>query len=206
MYNATRPMTLRTLREENNRLKGENQDLREELNRLQHAIHALGSIHRSLESISPKTDVYALVSELLASVLAAVDSQDGSLLLLDEEKKELVFVEVQGASREALLGYRLPISEGIAGWVVNHRTPELVPDVYQDLRFSPLVDQTTGFHTSSLLCVPLLSGEQTLGAIEVVNTRSGEPFTNKDLDMVLLISGMATLALLQAERLSSGVT
>jgi len=206
MYNAPRPITLRNLREENARLKGENQDLREELSRLQHAVHALGNIHRSLETITPETDIFALVRSLLESVLDAVDSQDGSLLLLDEAKQELVFVEVQGSSREALLGYRLPASQGIAGWVVTHRTPELVADVYQDPRFSPLVDQTTGFHTSSLLCVPLVSADRTLGVIEVVNTRSGEPFTLKDLDVLLLIAGMASLVLIQAERLSAAVT
>jgi len=199
MLTVPRTHTLRTLREENSRLKDENLTLREELIRLQHIISALNNLQQSLDSITPDTQIQALLNNLLAAVLEAVDSQDGSLQLLDEEKQELVFVEVQGSSRGPLLGYRLPVSQGIAGWVVTHRTPELVPDVYQEPRFSPLVDQTTGFHTSSLICVPLLTGERTLGAIEVVNTRSGAPFTKKDLEVLELVARMATAALLRAE-------
>jgi len=199
MLTAPRTHTLRTLREENGRLKDENLALREELYRLQHIISALNNLQQSLDSITPDTSIHALLKNLLAAVLEAVDSQDGSLQLLDEEVQELVFVEVQGSSRSQLMGYRLPVSQGIAGWVVTNRTPELVPDVYQEPRFSPLVDQTTGFHTSSLICVPLLAGERTLGAIEVVNTLSGAPFSKKDLDVLELVARMATFALLRAE-------
>jgi len=203
MLTPPRTYTLRTLREENSRLKDENLTLREELHCLQHIISALNNLQQSLDSITPDTSIHALLKNLLAAVLEAVDSQDGSLQLLDEEKQELVFVEVQGSSRDQLLGYRLPVSQGIAGWVVTNRTPELVPDVYQEPRFSPLVDQTTGFHTSSLICMPLLAGERTLGAIEVVNTLSGAPFTKKDLDVLELVARMATLALLRAENVGN---
>jgi len=191
--------TLRTLQQENLRLKNENQDLHTEHNHLRQAIRALSELQQNLEYITTQTNVFALINRILSSALEAVDSQDGSLQLLDEESQELVFVEVQGAAREGLLNYRMPQHEGIAGWVAANHKPRLVPDTNQEPLFSPLVDRTTGFRTTSLICVPLLDQERVVGVIEVVNTRSGEPFKESDMDILLLVAQLASLAIVKAE-------
>jgi sigma-B regulation protein RsbU (phosphoserine phosphatase) len=186
---------------ENSRLKSENQELLDELLGLRKAIRALNDLQYSLDLITPEANPVALIDRILAAALDAVNSEDGSLLLLDEDTGELVFVEVHGAIRESLKGYRLSPGEGIAGWVVQNRKAQLVPDVHQDTRFSPSVDRMTGFRTISLICVPLTSEERVFGAIEVVNTRSGGSFQNADLDMLLLVARLASLALERAEGL-----
>lgn len=191
--------TLRNLQYENNRLKEENHDLREALGRLQRAIHSLNILHHRIEQIGPQTDVITLVRSLLAATLEAVDSEDGSLQLLDEETDELVFVEVQGTSRDVLISHRMPVTQGISGWTITNHRAELVQDVSKDARFSPLVDRVTGFRTSSLICVPLIEGHRVMGAIEVVNTRSGRAFTQEDLDVLVLVGRFVTTALLRAE-------
>jgi GAF domain-containing protein len=191
--------TVRTMQQDNVRLKDENAQLRGELLRLQQAVRALSSIQQRLDMITPQTNAITLINSLLEAALEAVNSEDGSLQLLDEEKNELVFVDVHGGGRDTLRGYRLPMGQGIAGWVATHRSPELVPDVRLEPRFSPLADQASGFRTLSLMCVPLLDGARTLGVIEVVNSRSGEPFTQKDLELLLLVARLASLALVRAE-------
>lgn len=194
------PETLLALQHEIAELKAENRALREELTRLRYAVRALKDLQDSLELITPQSDPQELVDKILSLALYAVDSENGSLLLLDEDSGELVFASVQGPFREILTGYRLPPGEGIAGWVVANRTPELVPDVRHEPRFSPTVDQTTGFRTTSLICVPLIHGTRILGAIEVVNTRSGGEFTQKDLDIMLLFAPLAVQAMVRAEQ------
>lgn len=191
--------TLRTLQQENLRLKNENQDLHTELSYLRQAIRALSELQQNLDYISPQTNVFALINRILSSALEAVDSQDGSLQLLDEETRELVFVEVQGIARDRLLNYRMPENEGIAGWVVANRKPRLVPDTNLEPLFSPLVDRAIGFRTNSLICVPLMEQERVIGVIEVVNTRSGEPLRESDMDILLLVAQLASLAIIKAE-------
>lgn len=191
--------TLRTLQQENLRLKNENLDLHTELSHLRQAIRALSELQQNLDYITPQTNVFALINRILSSALEAVDSEDGSLQLLDEEAHELVFVEVQGISRDRLLNYRMPEHEGIAGWVVANHKPRLVPDTLQEPLFSPLVDRSIGFRTNSLICVPLMNRERAVGVIEVVNTRSGEPFKERDMDILLLVAQLASLAIVKAE-------
>jgi GAF domain-containing protein len=184
---------------ENARLKDENHVLQSELFHLRQTIRALNELHQRLDFITPQVNIIALLKDILFFTLQTVDARDGSLQLLDEETGELVFVEVQGPSRDALIGYRLPPGEGIAGWVTARGVPKLVPDVYQEPLFSPLVDQAIGFHTTSLICVPLIDLKRILGVIEVVNPNGNEPFNEKDLDVLLLVARLATIALLRAE-------
>jgi GAF domain-containing protein len=195
---------LRLLQQENSRLKEENHAQRESLLRMQHALRALSSIQQGLDEITAESNALLLVEGILSAALRAVDAEEGSLQLLDEEKKELVFVEVQGASREKLRGYRMKADLGVAGWVASNRKAELVPDVRLEPRFTPVVDQAIGFHTTSLICVPLLDGERTLGVIEAVNPRGERPFTQQDLDIFLLVAHLASLALVKAEGASAG--
>jgi len=188
-----------TLRAENSRLKEENQDLHDEILDLRQVIHSLITLLQSLDTITPETSPKLLLNNILTAALKAVDSKDGSLMLVDEEKNELVFVHVIGSSKEKLLDYRLSAGEGIAGWVALNHTPMLVPDVRYEPLFTPQVDQVTGFQTISVISVPLIHKERVVGVIEVVNTTSGKPFEESDLDILLLVAHLATHAILRAE-------
>jgi GAF domain-containing protein len=87
-----------------------------------------------------------------------IKASEGSLMLKDEETGELVFTVAISEASRPLIGFRLPPGEGVAGWVAEHGEPQVVRDVYQDRRFSPLVDQLFDFGTRSLVAVPLLDG------------------------------------------------
>lgn len=192
--------TLRHLQQENIRLRSENNSLKDYVGRLQKALRALSTLQHNLDTIRPDTNIFKLIHNILTSSLEAVDSENGSLALLDEETSELVFVEVIGDSRDKLLNFRLAPKTGVAGWVVTNRQPRMVDDVREERAFSPAVDQLTGLRTHSLICVPLLDGDRPLGVIECVNTRSGRPFNLADRDVMMLVAKLASMAITQAEK------
>ncbi len=195
---------LRALQLENARLRTQNKDMGDKVRHLQNAIRALNTLDERLDNITVETDVYELINHILKSALLAVDSEDGSLLLLDESSKELVFVEVAGKHRDELLGYRLPSDFGIVGEVVGTKVPQLVPDVRMEPQWSPRVDESIGFQTRSLMCAPVIYRNRVLGAIEVVNKQNGEPFEEDDLEILLLIARLSALAITQAESTAKG--
>ncbi len=190
---------LRALQQEVASLKAENREIHTRFSRLERAIYALKILQDSLGTITPESDPFALVSKILSLALEAVDSETGSLILRDDESGELVFAGVFGPYREELQGYRLPPGEGIVGWVVDNRTAQLVPDVQHDPRFSPMVDEAIGFQTTSLVCVPLISADRVLGALEVVNPRSERDFSDIDLNILQLFARLAVEAVTRAE-------
>jgi sigma-B regulation protein RsbU (phosphoserine phosphatase) len=176
-------------------IQQENTRLREEVTRLRDYVSNLQSLHRAARQLLSEKDIMTLLDKTLYYALTVLDAGDGALLLIDEETDELVFVLVQGSVREMLPGYRIPCYEGIAGWVAEHREPVIVNNVRIDPRFSPQVDESFGFETRNLVCVPLIARDKVLGVIEVLNKAGGQDFAEADVDLLSLLAVIAAIAL-----------
>jgi GAF domain-containing protein len=186
---------MRFLQQENARLKDEKQLLTDEVHALRRYVRALQRLQETVHSFTPEQDLLALLDETMACALALVDAADGSLMLIDEETDELVFVLVHGAVRGTLTGHRFDRRKGIAGWVSEHGEPAIVPNVRTDARFLPEMDERFGFVTRSLVAVPLVARGNVLGVIEVLNKRSGGDFTEDDASLLSILAALSASAL-----------
>ncbi len=186
------PRLLKSLKEEIANLKQDNYELREQNDRLWKVIKSLNDLRCDVGSYSSSDDILKMVMDILVIALEAVESENGSILLLDDESDELVFVAVVGARQEELMDFRIPANSGVAGWVKNHKKPALVQDVRKDDRWISAVDQSIGFHSQSLMAVPLILEDQVLGVMEVVNTLSEDHFNLTDLALLQLIARLAS--------------
>jgi GAF domain-containing protein len=89
---------------------------------------------------------------------------------MEEKTGRLKFEIAMGVDASKLKDFYLEPGEGIAGWVCLNGKPVVIEDVQKDQRFSPRVDQLLGFTTRSVVCVPLLNGNnRVVGAIELIN-------------------------------------
>lgn len=198
------PGTTRFLQNESKRLQQENHELRQEVANLREILDALRQLHEVTTIITAQTDILLLLDGILEVALNALAAKDGSLMLVDEDTKELVFVVVHGSVRHTLVGHRMPMGTGIAGWVAQHREPVIVGNVYTDPRFSSGVDQNFAFHTQSLICVPIVYNEQVLGVFQALNKRNGETFTKADLSLLGVVAQLAATAMNKAQMVGSG--
>lgn len=195
--------TLAFLQSENARLQRENRELKTQLQRLYAVVRTLSLLLDTLEHLTPDYDTHTLLAQVLDTALDAVNTDHGSLLLLDEDTGELVFVLVRGPFSERLTGVRLAPGEGIAGWALRYGEPVLVPDVRFDPRWTTRIDEYTQWQTHTVLAVPLISKGRKLGVLEALNPRHGMPFTEEDQGILMLVGQLAALVLDQADRLSS---
>jgi GAF domain-containing protein len=193
--------SVKFLQEEAKRLTAENRDLRVALRALQESVRALSELYLIAKEISSDTNVVGLLAGILDVSLEVLKASDGSLLLIDEETNQLVFTVVRGQASEQLVGYRFSMNEGIAGWVVSHREPQIVMDVRRDPRFFEQVDQAFGFNTRSMVCVPVyLDSERVMGVIEILNKVSDREFTDDDLRLMMVVAQLAAVAIHRAEQ------
>lgn len=179
---------LRTVQQENARLK-------EEVDRLREYVHSLQWLYRAAQRLLSERDIMALLDKTLYYAMLVLDAQDGSVLIIDEETDELVFVLVQGTVRERLPGYRIPSNDGIAGWVAEHREPTIVNNARSDMRFSSRVDEAFDFETHSLVCAPLISRGKVLGVVEILNKSGNLSFSETDQDLLSVLALIAAVAL-----------
>ncbi len=117
-------------------------------------------------SLQPK-EVIHRVMELIGNYFSP---QNWSLLLMEESTGRLKFEIVMGVDAQKCKGLYIDKGEGIVGWVCEHGQPAIVADTSTDDRFSSRIDSIMGFKTHSVVCVPLLNGQnKVIGAIELVN-------------------------------------
>ena len=133
--------------------------------------------------------IYAITdfNELFAAILdvaSRVMSAEASSLFLTNAEGNLELVIARGAGGAEMPAAHIvvPRGHGIVGWVVENRKSALVADAYADPRFYKEVDKQTGFHTRSILCVPLMRDQKEIGVLEVLNPREKQAFDQIDLE------------------------
>ena len=125
------------------------------------------------EFISNVKGVKQLVAIVFDRVLEALDAESGSLWLVDNNKNQNVCHLAKGTAKNRVIGLRLPFGVGVVGAVVENQLAELIMDCGKDPRFNADVDKNTGFITHSMICVPLIVSNESYGAIQVINKKSG---------------------------------
>ncbi|MFO7681405.1 MAG: GAF domain-containing protein [Chloroflexota bacterium] len=189
---------VRFVQAENVRLQQEIETLRSENERLRSILNGLKALQFASDRMDAETDVLRLLDQVLQLALLSIDSENGSLLVMDEETNELVFVVVHGAVRDSLRGYRISAGQGVAGWVAQERQPLILENARQDPRFSAAVDQNFDFYTRSLICVPIIYNERVLGVIQALNKTGEQPFYLADQALLGVVAQMAAAAMHKA--------
>lgn len=175
-------------------LEREYQSQRQELRAAYQEIQILSGLQDVALALASTLEPEPLLRRIVSAAMELMHAQGSSLLLLTE-RGDLVFQVVDGAVSRQLVGRRLKIGEGISGWVAQTGEPALVNDVQNDPRFSREADADTGFHTESLLCVPLEFQGRLLGVLTVVNKTDPAGFEPKDLKWLKALAALAAVAI-----------
>jgi signal transduction protein with GAF and PtsI domain len=146
---------------------------------------------------SPFEDSHLL--ELVVESAAQVTSATAaSLLLIDEGKQDLVFTVALGPNAAAVKKLRVPLGHGIAGLVAATGQPMIVADAQRDLRSAADIAGAAGYFPKSILCVPLVSKDEVIGVLEMLDKKgSTGSFTPEDMDVLALFAKQAVAAIEQ---------
>jgi Nif-specific regulatory protein len=139
------------------------------------------------------TEPEEVLQAILESALQLFSADACSIVLIDETERQLAFAFTLGGAKVEEV--RLPLGQGIIGWVAETGEGVVCNDVSQDPRFFGQIDRKTGFRTKAVLCVPLQHGDRLIGAIEVLNTAVPGGFDQDDLELLLSFGQLATPAI-----------
>jgi len=162
---------------------------------VQSRVEELVFLNRVGRAVTSSLDLKQVLTTVMREATGVLKVEAASVLLLDEEDEELVLETVVGPRAEEVKGLRVPLGQGVAGWVAREGQRLLVPDAGKDPRFYSSIDRVTGFTTRSVLCVPLKLKKKVIGVIEAVNKTEGY-FSQAD---VALLSSMAQSAAIAIE-------
>jgi PAS domain S-box-containing protein len=146
------------------RLKLENIQLQETV-----AIHELATL------VSFPFNIQMILNKLLDAALQQCQADEGSIMLPAEDGKNQLYVAAaRGKHMEQFIGTRVPIEDGIAGWVVRNRQSVTLDGKVEDARFKP-VNPRNDIH--SAVSMPILAGGNLFGVLNVSTTQSRRVFT-----------------------------
>ena len=156
------------------------------------------------QKLTSSLDLSVVLQETTALAASALAADASTLMLVDEKTQELVFEIPVGSVGGILHQQRIPLTQGIAGWVAMHGVPTFCNDVTTDSRFNSQVDAMTGYVTRSVACVPLQVKGRIIGVLEVLNKQHPEGFNQQDLEWLSTIASQAAIAIENA-RLYEGL-
>jgi diguanylate cyclase (GGDEF)-like protein len=145
--------------------------------------------------LNSSLDLDTVLRQLLAGVDRLLCPTHWSLLLVDEPSGELVFTLARGDAGTRLAAHRLARGEGVAGWVAAHDRSVLITDVAADGRFSPRMDELSGFRTRSIVAVPLHAQGRCIGVLELVNALPERAFAEPDVALLEAFADFAAMAI-----------
>jgi diguanylate cyclase (GGDEF)-like protein len=172
----------------------ENAHLRAQASDRRQGLTSLTELMRNSASTLSITDLFQIV---LDRSTASVEAEQGSLMLLDEDRNELVVKAIKGLNPKIVEAMRIRPGEGISGSVFAEGKPLLVSNLETDERV--LQQKRPRYRTRSFVSLPLRADDKTIGVLNVADKVSGNPFTSYDLDLLTSIATYTMIAVQRSE-------
>jgi HD-GYP domain-containing protein (c-di-GMP phosphodiesterase class II) len=138
--------------------------------------------------VAAETHLDGLLTIIAEEVRNILSADRCSVFLVDPYKGEL-WTKIALGMEEKIL--RIPLGQGIAGFVAKTGSAVNIRDAYKDTRFAQDLDRITGYQTRSVLAVPLRGRDgKSLGVFEVLNKSKGS-FNEEDEGLLRILATMA---------------
>jgi len=160
-------------------------------------MEALAAVAQAISVESYLDRILQAISEMVAETL---DSPVCSIMLVDDERRELVISAARCSSPDYLHKMPLKIEDSLIGRVVHEGRHIVIPNVLTEKQYRyPELARKTGL--VSLLSVPLFAREKVLGTINIY-TREQRAFSDDEVDFVKVVAGQAATAIENARLMS----
>jgi adenylate cyclase len=145
-------------------------------------------ISRTIAAFETLDEILNTLVEITTRELKA---DRGTIFLNDPETGELYSRVAQGNIQREI---RILNNSGVAGHVFTTGEGVIVHDAYTDLRFNRNIDESTGYTTKTILCVPIrtIKGE-IIGVAQALNKIKGR-FTTADRKFLESMTTQAAIA------------
>ncbi len=135
-----------------------------------------------------------LLGRIVDVVADLLDADRGTIYLCDADDEELVSIAAHLPEMREL---RVPLTQGVAGYVGRTGRVVNVPHSKEDARHWRKIDETTGYQTDTMLVAPIRGSDGALlGVIQLLNKRSGE-FDGADEELLVVLARQAAALLEQ---------
>lgn len=160
-------------------------------------IEELSLIRRVGDSLKDITDFPSVCRSIVTIIQQEFDPDNCSLMIVDEDRGELVLRAAKGpydraaaCIDETASTTRFKTGESIAGHAARYGKSILVRDVFSDERFLPRTDSKIKIR--SLMCIPLIAGERVVAVLNLSHTAPDAFTANEERILSIFANSSAT--------------
>jgi serine phosphatase RsbU (regulator of sigma subunit) len=153
----------------------------------------LALLYRLSQTFSSSLELDQVLDLVIDEVIAVTHAERGFLMLYDDAGK-LVFAAARGLDHQTIDSPEFEVSQGVVDQVACEGQPMLTSNAQFDERLGGR-KSIVGLGLRSILCVPLLVKEQSLGVIYVDNRLQAGIFGPDDLELLVSIASSAAVAI-----------
>jgi transcriptional regulator with GAF, ATPase, and Fis domain len=170
-------------------------------------LQSLRKLQGFSEKLMRKGSIDELFDTMLDDILDLTGADKGVVLLTladqpaDSEKKVSVRA-VRNVSKESITDEKGGVSDSIVRTVLSTAKPVIVSDALADTKFGKS-ESVVALQLSSVMCAPMLSQGEVIGALYVGNDKVKHLFERPQLDMLTIYGAQASLILQNAMLLSA---
>lgn len=155
---------------------------------LQRRAQELNVLYDVGKSVSSSLDLEEVLHRVVEAAVFVVGAEEGSLMLLDEERGELYIRASKNLDSEAQ-SMRKRVTDSLAGQVLQTGQTVAIG------RDSPTERTHTALLVKSLIYVPLILQERAIGVLGVMNYLREGSFDKNDTRALAALGGYATIAI-----------
>jgi len=167
------------------------------------------------DKLNQLKDLDAILDRVLTECRRLTRADAGTIYLVDDERLKFSYVHNDSFMKEGEINkdiyanFSMPINDNsIVGYVAGRGQTLNIPDAYDmaadsPVSFNPAFDQKTGYHTTSILTVPIKTSQgKVSGVIQLINAKNENgasvSFSDESQQVLPLFANTASVAIERA--------
>lgn len=147
-----------------------------------------------IESLPSKNNTqqsnFKILSDFMERIISLTEATRATYYEIDKGKLISIF---HSGLKQSI---SIPLGQGHAGISAQKGIVINVADAHNDPQFNNSIDDESGFKTTSLLTVPIFSNNgSVVSVVQVLNKKSGFPFSNADINFCVIFGTICRLML-----------
>jgi two-component system, NarL family, sensor kinase len=160
----------------------------------------LALLRELIRAASSGPGVEPLAAAAARMITAATETDVCFVHVLDDTERSLTLTGATPPFDRQAGKIRLPLGEGVSGWVASHREPVvIISDKESDPRYRPF-ESLRGSDFTSMVSVPMETDPGGLVGVLNVHTVARREFADRDVELLLVIGRLIAGAMHQARQ------
>jgi putative nucleotidyltransferase with HDIG domain len=173
-------------------------ELEDKNTNLEKAVTRLSTLYKVGLAINSTMELDTLFRLIVDTTTATLNAQIAYIILYDRERESLKVTTMTGHTPLPPGGTHIPMKpSSVSTWVVNNCKPLLITDINDTPQFDRF--SAIGYERKTLICAPLITKDEIIGTITVVNKNDNTTYSNEELELLTTIAAQASIAIKNAK-------